>query len=257
VAEAPSYVILGRGRWAKRMHGVLAGEGRRIVAVEDTRRTNLESDTQYGSRLTTSLAASGARVAWLCVSPGPHIPRMVEAAIAAGLHCVVEKPWQCSRAESESLTALALTKNRLIAIHYQYCLLKDVEAWRHDFRDTAGLRFGGHFAVNHSGRLGIPALDDLGSHLLAIRAYAVPQSTISEVRCGYDAPDERRIWIETRDKKTAAMDFLGSKESVIQRYIHELEAAIAGAEFAFDLNFASRVADDLAAVKAGGRSKPE
>jgi hypothetical protein len=237
------------------MHGILAGEGRRTVAGEDTRQRNSESDAEYRSRLTTSLATSGAQIAWLCVSPGPHISRMIEAAIAAGLHTVVEKPWQCSRGESEALTALASAKNRLISIHYQYCLLKEVEAWHRDFRDTPGLRFGGHFAVDHPGHLGIPALDDLGSHLLAIRGYAVPQSTISKIRCGYDLPAERRVWIETRDAKIRSIDFLGSKQPVIQRYVHQLEAAIAGADFPFDLAFASRVADDLAAVKVSGGGK--
>ena len=255
MAEAPTYAILGRGRWAKRMRGILDGDGRRVVTVEETRQQTSESDAEYRSRLTRSLETSSAQVAWLCVSPSAHIPLMVEAAIAAGMHSVVEKPWQCSRVRSESLSALALGRNRLVAIHTQFCLLTEVEAWHRDFRDATGLHFGGRFAVDHPGHLGIPALDDLGSHLLAIRAYAAPQSIIAEIQCGYDLPAERRVWIETRDTKTKAIDFLGSKEPVIQRYIRKLEAAIAGADFPFDLAFASRVADDLAALKASGSGK--
>ena len=252
--DALSYAILGRGRWAQRMRAILEGEGRRGVTVQGTRRKNSETDAEYKSRLVTSLTASGAQVAWLCVSPGPHISLMLESATAAGLHSVAEKPWQCPRATSESLTAQARAKNCLIAIHTQYCLLAEAEAWRHDFRNAAGLRFSGHFALKHAGRLGIAALDDLGSHLLAIRTYAVPQSTISEICCGYEMPDERRVWLEEHGREVASIDFLNRNEPVIQRFIHRLEAGVAGAEFPFDLEFASRVADDLDALKArGGR----
>ena len=31
MAEVPAYVILGRGRWAKRMYPIIAGEGRSVV----------------------------------------------------------------------------------------------------------------------------------------------------------------------------------------------------------------------------------
>jgi predicted dehydrogenase len=256
MTDAPSYAILGRGRWAQRMRAILEGEGRRVVTVPGTRRKTSESDAEYKSRLATSLAASSPQIAWLCVSPGPHIPLMLEAAVAAGLHGVAEKPWQCARATSKSLTAQARAKNCLIAIHTQYCLLAEVEAWRRNFSDEPELGFGGRFTLNHAGRLGIAALDDLGSHLLAIRAYAVPQSTISEVRCGYEMPDERRVWLEKRAEKIASIDFLDRTEPVIQRYIHKLEAGIAGAEFPFDLAFASRVADDLEALKSGRDGKP-
>lgn len=253
--DTPTYAILGRGRWAQRMRAILEGEGRRVVTIPGTRRKNPESEDEYKSRLAASLLASGAQIAWLCVSPGPHIPLMLESTVAAGLHSVAEKPWQCARDITESLTAQARAKNLVIAIHTQYCLLAEVEAWRHDFRNAASLRFGGHFALNHPGRLGIVALDDLGSHLLAIRAYAVPQSTISEIRCGYEMPDERRVWIEAADREITPIDFLGSKEPLIQRYIHKLEDGIAGAQFPFELDFASRVADDLEALKASKAAK--
>jgi hypothetical protein len=254
--DAPTYAILGRGRWAQRMRSILEGEARRVVTIQATRQKNAESGDEYKSRLAASLAASGAQIAWLCVSPGPHIPLMLESAVSAGLHSVAEKPWQCARDITESLTSQAWAKNLVIAIHTQYCLLAEVEVWRHDFRTAASLRFSGRFVLNHPGRLGIAALDDLGSHLLAIRAYAVPQSTISEIRCAYEMPDERRVWIEAADQETASIDFLGSKEPVIQRYIHKLEAGITGAEFPFDLAFASRVADDLEALKASCDGKP-
>jgi hypothetical protein len=44
----------------------------------------------------------------------------------------------------------------------------------------------------------MPAIDNLGSHLLAIRAYSAPRSGLQEIRCGYEQPDERCIWLEKR-----------------------------------------------------------
>jgi hypothetical protein len=42
MAEGPAYVILGRGRWAKKMQAVLAGEGQAVTAIEETRQRTFE-----------------------------------------------------------------------------------------------------------------------------------------------------------------------------------------------------------------------
>ncbi len=192
------------------------------------------------------MAVSGAQIAWICVPPGPHIPLMIEAAIAAGLHAVVEKPWQCSRSQTDSLLELAAAKSVRLAVHYQYCLLKNIEAWRREFNTGTGLRFGGQFIVSRPNRLGIPALDNLGCHLLAIRAYAVPEAHVSEIRCAYDQRSERCVWVEAPDAQIYSVDFLDSTEPVIQRFIAQFEATLDGADFPFDLDFAFRVSMDLA-----------
>jgi len=92
MADGPAYVILGRGRWAGRMQGILASEQRRISSIPATRRTSGETDAAYRSRLAEAMSASGAQIAWLCVLPGPHVSLMIDAALDAGLHVVAEKP---------------------------------------------------------------------------------------------------------------------------------------------------------------------
>jgi hypothetical protein len=174
---------------------------------------------------------------------------MVEAAIGAGLHTVVEKPWLCSRSESESLLALSKARRLLVAIHYEYCLLESVESWRHKFDEGVGLLFGGHFTVSRPDHSAILNIDNLRSHLLAIRAYAVPKSGVAEIRCGYGLPDERSAWVGTHDRRTGFIDFLENHEPIIQRFIGRLEAALEGADFPFSLEFASRVADDVGTLK--------
>jgi hypothetical protein len=85
--------------------------------------------------------------------------------------------------------------------------------------------------------------------LLAIRAYAVPRSAVAEIRCGYELPDERRVWVEKSGENVAAIDFLANREPIIQRFVGLLEDALNGAEFPFDLDLAARVSDDVARLK--------
>ena len=249
MAESPGYAILGRGRRALRMRDILAGEGRRFVPIEDTRRQPGESEISYKSRLSCSLAASRAQIAWLCVPPGQHVLLMMEAAIGAGLHAVVEKPWFYSRLQSESLLALARERGVLVAVHYEFCLLEEVETWRNEFNLGEGLQFGGHFTKSGSDRLGIPAIENLGCHLLAIRAYSVPQSGVAEIRCGYEQPAERCVWLERQGGRIASIDFLGSNEPVTQRFIGKFEGALDGADFPLGLDLALRVSEDVDALR--------
>jgi predicted dehydrogenase len=249
MAEAPGYAIIGRGPWAARMQQVLAGEGRRVISISAARQLASESGANYRSRLAESLRASGARVAWLCVSPGAHVPRMMEAALDTGLDVVAEKPWLCSRAEGESLVALARARGRLVAMHYEYCFLEGVEKWRREFDGGEGLRFGGHFVSRRPGHAGISALDRLGCHLLAMRRYAVPRAAVSEIRCAYEMPDERNAWVESRNARVSSIDFLGSAEPIIQRFIGGFEAARETGKFPLDLEFALGVAEDVRAAE--------
>ena len=247
MGDAPSYVILGRGRWAARMQSILAAENRLVSSFPATRRTTDETDSTYRSRLSEAMTASGAQIAWLCVLPGPHVPLMIEGALEVGLHVIVEKPWQGSQRVTSSLVARAKSLRRLIAVHFEYCLLEEVERWRMDFHPGTGLRFGGHFFLSRPDHTGMTALDNLGSHLLAVRAYAVPKSVLQEIRCGYEQPDERRVWLEKRNAHAASINLLANKEAIIQRFIAKVEASLEGGEFPFDLEFALRVSNDTKA----------
>jgi hypothetical protein len=190
------------------------------------------------------MSASGAQIAWLCVLPGPHVSLMIDAALDAGLHVVAEKPWQVSQRLTASLKERAKSLQRLIAVHFEYCLLEEVARWRREFCPGAGLRFGGRFFLSRADHTGMPAMDNLGSHLLAIRAYAAPQSAVQEIRCGYEQPDERCVWLERRNTRAAFIDLLAYKEPIIQRFIAKVEASLEGVDFPLDLEFALQVSND-------------
>jgi Oxidoreductase family, NAD-binding Rossmann fold len=246
VIELPKYVIVGRGRWASRMTAILAGENRRVAFLEQSRRAPSEDDSAYRERLRSSFKTSGAEVTWLCVLPGDHIPIMIEAAVEAGLHVVAEKPWFCSAEETRRMQALGQTHKAVLAIHYEYCLLEQVETWRREWSSAAGLSFAGHMKVNRPNHTGIPALDNLGSHLFSIQEYCVPKSVIAKIDCRYEQPDERRVWLTKQDSQIAEIDLLANKEPIIQRFIARVEAAIGGLEFPLDLSFALKVAERTA-----------
>jgi predicted dehydrogenase len=245
MAKAPAYAILGRGRWAVRMHAILAGEHRRVVEVGETRRAPAESAEAYRARLAERMSASGAQIAWICVLPGPHVPVMVDAALDAGLHIVVEKPWQASHELTETLGARARLLGRLVAVHYEYCFLSEVQRWRQRFCTEGGLRFHGRFFLNRSNHMGMTALDNVGSHLLAIRAFAMPHAAIGEIRCGYERTDERCVWLEQATRQVGFIDLLNHTEPIIQRFVTEFEGSLAHGEFPLGLAFGARVADGV------------
>src|SRR5713226_4030555 len=253
--KSPAYVILGRGRWAKKMWPIISGEGRRVVAVEETRQRPSERESAYVDRLAVAMKASGAQIAWLCVLPGRYVSLMIQAAIEAGLHVIVEKPWYGSSEETQRLQSLARAKGRVIAVHFEYLVLEEVERWRADFHPGAGCRFGGRFFLSRADLSGIPAIDNLGCHLLAIREYAVPSSQVSEIRCGYELLDERLVWIDSGDQRLASIDLFAHAQPIIQRFMEKVEAALDGAAFPFDLEFALRVTVELDAYKSRGPAK--
>ena len=249
MAEGPAYVILGRGRWAKRMQPIIAGEGRSVAVIEETRQKVSESPEAYLSRLAGGMKASLAQIAWLCVTPGPHVTLMIQAAIETGLHVVAEKPWSCSAEDTKRLLALAAAKGRLIAIHYEYCVLDEVQKWKERFYPGSGVQLGGRFFLSRSDQSGIPAIDNLGCHLLAIREWAVPSSEVFQIECAYEQADERLVWLEKGKQKIGSIDLLNHRQLIVQRFMKRFEAALDGAAFPFDLEFGLRVGVELNALK--------
>jgi GFO/IDH/MocA oxidoreductase family protein len=241
MGNIPAYVILGRGRWAGRLRPIISGVGRAVRSIEETRQRSSETNAAYVSRLAEAIKASAGQIAWLCVPPGHHVSLMIQAAIEAGVHVIVEKPWYGSEDESMSLEKLARRRGRVIAVHFEYCMLEEVEKWRKEFNPGDGLQFGGRFFLSRSDHIGIPPLDNLGCHLLAIREYAIPSSEVREISCGYELPDERRVWIARRKQQLASIDLLNHSQPIIQRFMEKVEAELGDAAFMFDLNFAFRV----------------
>lgn len=250
MSDPSTYVILGRGRWARRMNAILTDEARQVSSIEETRRGVDEPELHYIARLAESMKKSGAQVAWLCVLAGPHVSLMIHAALEAGLSVVAEKPWFGTPEDTQRLQHLAHANNRTLAVHFEYLMLDEVEQWRRAHHPGADLHFGGNFFLSRPDPTNTPAMDNLGSHLLAIREYVVPSAAIAQLHCAYERPDERVVWLEKDGDMLSAINLLTHRQPIIQRFIQKFEAALnGGAAFPFDLDFALRVANAVDACK--------
>lgn len=248
----PVYVILGRGQWAQRMRTIIAAEGHRVSLIEETRQRQAETNEHYLERIANAIQRTGAGIAWICTTPGLHVTQMIEAALEARAHVVVEKPWYGSEEESRRLQTLACSRGRIIAVHFEYLVLKEVEECKSVLYPGEGCSFGGRFFLSRPDHTGIAAIDNLGCHLFSIREYVAPASTVSGMVCGYQQPDERLAWFNRGALRVATFDLLRHNQRIIQVFMKKVEAALDAAAFPFDLNFASRVAGGLEKFKKRG-----
>jgi hypothetical protein len=162
------------------------------------------------------------------------------------MHVIVEKPWQCSRPDTNRVSAVAQQKELQVGCDFEYCLLDAVERWRAAFHPGTGVSFGGWFSVDRANRLDISAMENLGCHLAAIREYAVPEANILELHAAYEAPNRRTVWLKQEDLELASLDFQHSGEPILQRFVRQFEGAITACrQFPFDLSFASKVQASL------------
>jgi len=244
-ANGPAYLIVGRGRWGVSMHAMLVSEGRRAEFASGLRKQTNESSGAYESRLAQTFSDSSAQIVWLCVPPGAHVPILIRAAVAARLHVIVEKPWIYSREETTLLQDAAAKAGLKGGVHFEYCLLSEIENWRRQYEQESGSEFGGTFNVHAADHLGISAMLNLGSHLMAMRECAVPHSRLSKIYCGYELPDERMVWLDSGKQRVASIEFLGSKEPIVQRFVARFENSLDGKPFPFDFAFAQRVNENL------------
>jgi predicted dehydrogenase len=244
-ATGPVYLIVGKGRWGSRIHAMLVGEGRRAEFASGLRRGTGESSAAHESRITQIFSDSTAQIAWLCVPPGAPVLTLIRSAFAAGRHVIVEKPWIYSREESSLLQDTATRAGLQGGVDFEYCMLSEIENWRRRYEQGKDMQFGGTFNVRAVDHLGISAMQNLGSHLMAMRQYAVPHSRLSKIYCGYELPDERMVWLHTDKQRVASIEFLGSKEPIVQRFVAGFENSLDGKPFPFDFAFAQRVNEKL------------
>ena len=228
---------------------------RHVAVVQGTRRRDRESDLEYRARMSSALLMSGASVAWICIPPSPNTLLLASAAVDSGMHVIAEKPWSWTGPPTQALLAQARSSGILLGVHFEYCLLDAVEHWRRDRNRGAGLEFSGRFATRRPDRLGIPAVENLGSHLFAIHAYALPQSTISEILCGYEEPEARTVSIADSGRLIETIDFSVNHEPIIQRFVAKFESALGGGSFPFTLDFAMQVWESLDAFREKQTSK--
>jgi hypothetical protein len=239
--DRPAYAVVGTGRWGTRIAAMLESTGRRVIAASALRRRAEEDDDVFVAAAADAFGRLEVDAAWLCVPPGPHVPALARAALVAGLHVVAEKPWNYGSIPTETIAAIAAERGRVVGVDFEYCLLDGVQRWRDNVLADDALTFGGRFVVAGDNRLGVSALDNLGSHLVAMQRYAVPQASIATIECAYGGTPERRVWLDRAGTRVAELDFRGNDEPILQRFVAAFEQAWSGTPFALDLAFATAV----------------
>lgn len=219
--SVPRYTILGKGRWAHVLTDILGGMGRQATMLDGVRRASHESDSGYRARLTDRLR-DGGEIVWIAVPPGPHSFVMVDAALEAGRHVIVEKPWLASRDESRMLDRRAAALGLRCAVHYQYLFLAEIQALLAAGIDGAGLVFSGQFTIARASRNGLAAGPNLGSHLVALWRGAFPAAERGSLTTGYEQENLRMISLEGR-ARPHVVDFTDNAEPIIQRFIAAFE----------------------------------
>ncbi len=166
---------------------------------------------------------------------------------------IVEKPWMCDERATEALIKKSEQLGLQIGMDYQYCFLEKARKISKEFDDRNwSVKFSGEFSVSQKDRLEIPAIHNLGSHLLAIRNFLFPNAEIEGIIARYEHPDCRKITISS-PSRTADIVFLENKEPLMQRLIESFEKCLQEkTKFPLDLRFALSV-NRLIAGKGLGR----
>src|SRR4051812_37297779 len=224
----PRYAVVGTGRWGTRICAILEALGRNVLRLG-------RADVERGF----GAGALAADIVWLAVPPAAQ-EALLERALAARKHVVVEKPWLASAQATARLDAAA--KGLTVAVHFEYCFLDRLQeiprGWREGERPV---EFSGAFTTAGEDRLGIPAVQNLGSHLLAIHRRFVPMARLGSIEAAYRSPPCRLARFRSSDEEIV-IDFTHNDEPLIQRFIASFEDhARKGLPFPLDLKFARRV----------------
>jgi hypothetical protein len=182
---------------------------------------------------------------WLAIPP---IDQEVFVEIILGFHkhVIVEKPWMCNEQTTLKLIDFAKTVDRQVAVHYQYCYLDAFKRLPFQTDYPIGeITFQGEFSISRENRLSIPAIYNMGSHLVAIKELFCPEASVSDINTGYNTEDKRLVRFESQSQHYE-VDFSCNDEPLIQRFMQDFESHVnASREFPLNLQFSLRVNQQL------------
>ena len=122
--------IVGAGLMGRWHAHAASSAGARIVAVFDAEaRAAAALAAKYHATVVDSVqeaAAAGVEVAHVCTPPDTHLS-MTRAALAAGLHAIVEKPLAANAEETDVILRIAEQSGRLITPVHQFPFQRGVQ----------------------------------------------------------------------------------------------------------------------------------
>lgn len=240
--------LIGGGGWGTKLHEMLSKDNLLADWPDLPRRKPDEGVEHYKDRVWSVLRKSRGDVAWLAVPPADQAI-LVDVAVECGFHVIVEKPWLAA----EDMTKVLIEKSRAnslaTGVPYIYCFLDRLVSYARYRPQAWGME--GVFKVAVKNRLNLGALENLGSHILAIRRYVCPDAELLSLEVEYDAENTRCVKLHY-DKSVDYIDFSNNKEPIVQRFVASfLNGVDHGDAFMFDLDFASKVSADMEKIKCG------
>lgn len=252
--SGPKYLVIGAGRWGAVIERILRELGRDVsILHRGARQEPGESAGDYSDRLERWIANHHADIAWICIPPVPQLTVVAQAALHAGMHVVLEKPWPFDDSTTAAVVEAAAANNRRVAVHFQYCYLDGLQVLAQRAETENCCKLNGTFTLSRSNRLGISASINLGSHLVAIHALHFPQIAFERISVGYGMKDARTISLSglPAGAQNNQIDFTNNREPLVQRFVGACESAFfEGSAVALDLAFARRVNDTTLALEA-------
>ncbi len=245
--ELLKYGVIGSGRWGSVIKKILSTGSEMVISFDISRRHKSETRKNYKNNIKRYLQRNIEQVdvIWIAVPPKDQ-DILIESVLDYGKHVIVEKPWMCDQMVTSELVNHAKFVDRQVAVHYQYCYLdalKHVPFALHNSQD--GMYFWGEFCISRSNRLSIPAIYNLGTHLLAIKELYFPDAFIKGIHTGYNMLDKRRIRIQSTTQ-CYEIDFQNNNEPLIQRFIFDFENHLnSKKEFPLNLMFSLNINKEL------------
>jgi hypothetical protein len=245
------YGVIGNGRWGKIISELLSSISEGVLILNSEKRLLGEDDIQYKARLKKLLQSSGIHdvdIVWIAIPAKDH-KVVIESVLSHKKHIVVEKPWLLSADEIYYLSGLARDSGKRIGVHYQYCYLNKLPLIAKVVRNLKGVSFQGEFCISRFNRLKIPAINNLGVHLLAIKNVHFPNSHIKKIHSKYEAEDLRNVSI-SHPNYFSKINFLKNDEHLIERFISDFENSIIKNKiFPLDLMVMLRINKDIENLK--------
>ena len=209
--------VIGYGLGGSIFHAPLISRvpGLELAAVVTSQRERVEADYPGMTVLpsTTELFADPEIELVVVASPSTTHFDVARAALEAGKHVVVDKPFAASVAEAEQLIAIARARSLFLSVYQNRRWDGDFLTVKHCIRDGAlgeTLHYEAHFdryrldirqGWRETGGKGSGILYDLGAHLIdqAVHLFGLPQTVTADVfaqRKAAVAPDYFHLILE-------------------------------------------------------------
>lgn len=222
------YAVVGNGKWGAQISEILLKQNKEVESLDISRRKKNITKKKYKEYVFKLLEerAGDLDIIWLAVSPGDQ-DVLIRCALDVGCNVVVEKPLMINYEQTLEIMNYAKSLNLQVAMHYQYCFLENILEIQKKIQESYvdKLTFSAEFLIPRENRLGIPAVYNLGSHLLAIKCFHFPTAKTKYINTGYKSLESRLIKVKSMEKEYI-LNFLNNSEPIVQRFIESFEAAL-------------------------------